>query len=85
MIKKQFSLVSIDGFSRVNIFHVKACDKQSVIDFLRYEGYAVDGHRIDSDYDCSGQWFANSADLRNVKWSSAFSCYVFKMHWHLDV
>ncbi|MGD1524133.1 hypothetical protein [Vibrio owensii] len=74
-----------DYDSETILYYIKASSKSEAIELLHSYGFNMAGHRIISDYDCTGQWFASSASTYSTKWSKVHKCYVVKMHWARDV
>ncbi|MFM2668546.1 hypothetical protein AAFX24_27785 [Vibrio mediterranei] len=66
-------------------FFVCATSPIAAIERTANAGYNLDGHHIESDYDCTGQWFASPVHHKDVSWDNATGCYVIPMSWRLDV
>lgn len=73
------------GESEDILYYVKATSKKEAIEILDSYNHNMYGHHIESDYDCTGQWFASPASIHYVKWSKSAKAYVVTMHWAMDV
>lgn len=66
-------------------YYVKATSASEAVALLHKNDFEVYGRRINSPYDCTGQWFSYGVHMHDVRWSHALKCYVVPVNWSLDI
>lgn len=84
-MKKIKKVVRYDEYGYDLFLHVRAPSKHDVLAILDDAGYDVDGHSINSPYDCTGQVGCYSIKLYDITWSKSRKCYVVKQRHYFDI